>query len=93
MDEWVMLRYLSWIHIGLSRRPFALVLDSFSGHATSRILHKAKFLGIELIPVPKGMTGEYQPLDRSCFGPLKMMSQKAWSDRVGARLPEEVWRG
>jgi hypothetical protein len=103
MDESVMLRYLSWVHIALGCRPFSLVLDSFRGHTTMNVLRKAKFLGVELIPVPKGMTGQYQPLDRSCFGPLKKMSQKGWDIRAaenpelkwdhreGARLLEEVW--
>jgi hypothetical protein len=103
VDESVILRYLSWAHIAVGKVPFALVMDSFRAHYTTRIIHKAEFLGVELIPVPKGMTGEFQPLDRSCFGPLKKMSQRAWDSRAAAepdliwnhcqaaRLLEEVW--
>jgi hypothetical protein len=103
MDEAVMLWYLSWVHIALGHYPFALVLDSFRGHDTERIRRRAESLGVQLIPVPRGMTGEYQPLDRSCFGPLKKMSQRAWDVRAaseptlqwnhaeGTRLLEEVW--
>jgi hypothetical protein len=103
MDEIVMLRYLSWIHQAMNQRPFALVLDSFPGHVTRGVFEKAEALGIEFIPVPRGMTGEFQPLDRSCLGPVKKMSQTAWDARAaadpdlkwdhreGARLWEEVW--
>jgi hypothetical protein len=56
--------------------PIALVLDTFPGHITARVRARADALRVELIKVPRGMTGELQPLDRSCFGPLKMMSQQ-----------------
>jgi hypothetical protein len=36
------------------------------------------------------MTGELQPLDRSCFGPLKMMSQQLWDEEIEAH-PELAW--
>jgi hypothetical protein len=51
------------------------------------------------------MTGELQPLDRSCFSALKMMSQQlwdekieahpelAWSHRESARFLEQAWAG
>jgi hypothetical protein len=104
MDETVMLKYLSWLHMAVGCIPCALVLDAFPGHRTVRVHDKAAALEIELIAVPPGMTGECQPLDRGCFGPLKKMSQAAWDDRAtsqpdlkwthleAAKILEEVWR-
>jgi hypothetical protein len=60
-------------------------------------------MGIKLIAVPRSMTGRYQPLDRSCFGPLKKISEALWDRRCaeepnlswshaqGAPLLEEAW--
>jgi hypothetical protein len=103
MDETIMLKYLSWIKIALRDAAFALVLDSYPAHITPRVRDKAARMGIEMIPVPRGLTGEYQPLDRSCFGPLKKTSQRFWDDKArtnpelkwtheqGANLLEESW--
>jgi hypothetical protein len=71
VDETVMLSYLSWVHFAVGCSPCALILDSFPGHLTARIPYQVRCLQIELIPVPKSMTGEFQPLNRGCFGPLK----------------------
>jgi hypothetical protein len=103
MDEGAMLGYLSWAQIAVGHVAFALVMDSYPAHITPRVHHKAQRLGIELIPVPRGRTGQYQPLDRSCFGPLKKMSQRRWDEKTraephmkwthkrGAELLEESW--
>jgi hypothetical protein len=74
----------------MNQRRFALVLDSFPRHVTLRVFEKAEALGIEFIPVPKEMTGEFRPLDRSCFGPVKKMSQGAWDARAAAQ-PNLRW--
>jgi hypothetical protein len=57
MDESVMLRYLSCVHIVVRLHPFTLVLDSFGDHDTERIRRKAVSLVVQFIPVQKGMTG------------------------------------
>jgi hypothetical protein len=67
--------YFGWIVEMIHKVPIALVLDMFRGHITARVRALAEALRVELIEVPHGMTGEFQPLDRSYFGPLKMMSQ------------------
>jgi hypothetical protein len=103
MDEVIMLKYLSWLKLAMRDATFALVLDSYPAHITPRVRDKAARLEIEMVPVPRGLTGEYQPLDRSCFGPLKKTSQRFWDDRAwtnpglkwtheqGAQLLEESW--
>jgi hypothetical protein len=84
MEETIMLKYLSWRHLAVGQVPCALVPGAFPGHQTIRVRHKAPFLRIELIAMPSGMTGECQPLDRGCFGPLKKMSQAAWDTRAAS---------
>jgi hypothetical protein len=88
MTETVMLRYLMWPTLALGSRPLALVFDNFPGHLTRRIRTRAKELGAQMIEVPKGMTDSLQPLDRSCFGALKRMSEQRWDEET-ARHPEK----
>jgi hypothetical protein len=90
MDETVMLKHLSWLHACVKGRECVLVLDSFPAHGTPAVLYKAWTLQIWLLPVPRGLTGEFQPLDRKCFGPLKRISQKLW-DRLAAQNPKLHW--
>jgi hypothetical protein len=90
MDGFVMLKYLRWLHYAMNEQPCALVMDSFPGHVIDAVMHKAELLGIEIIPVPEGLTGEFQPLDRSGFGPLKKISQALWDERA-AHEPHLIW--
>jgi hypothetical protein len=90
MDEIVMLRYLSWLNAALNLHPCALVMDSFPAHYTPLVGYKARALGIEVIPVPRGWTGKYQPLDRRPFGALKAISQRMW-DEIAAKSSDLKW--
>jgi hypothetical protein len=91
LDEQIMLNYLSWVRVAVGEAPMALVIDAYTAHHTPRVQHKAERLAIEIIPVPRGLTGEYQPLDRSCFGPLKKISERLWDEKTHAH-PEIVWK-
>jgi hypothetical protein len=103
MNEVVMIKYIRWLRFAMGDDACALVVDTFPGHVTARARWQFARSGIELISVPRGMTGELQPLDVSCFGPLKKISEKLWdrdmtenpelrwSHREGARLLEEAW--
>jgi hypothetical protein len=82
MTETVMMKYLGWIVEMIHEIPIALVLDTFPGHITAKVWARAEALRVELIEFPRGMTGELQPLDCSCFGPLKMMSQQLWNQET-----------
>jgi hypothetical protein len=90
MNEKILLKYLSLASAACDNSPFALLMDSLTAHNTLRILHKAQALEIEIIPVPVGLTGEYQRLDRSRFGPLKKMSQALW-DQKSYVNPGQQW--
>jgi hypothetical protein len=76
VTQTVMLWYLMWLTLPLGTGPLALVLSTFPGHLTGRIRRCAKELGVQMIEVSKGMTDLLQPLDRSCFGPLKRISEQ-----------------
>jgi hypothetical protein len=103
MDTTVMKQYLEYLHIASGGMRCALVMDSFGAHFPEEAMGIASDLDIEVIPVPKGLTGQWQPLDRRCFGPLKRMSQFLWGQKSSlnphmkwdhieaAKLLEEAW--
>ena len=47
------------------------ILDCYKTHMTKEIREKAKFLNIELLYVPKGLTPFLQPLDYKVNGVFK----------------------
>jgi hypothetical protein len=46
-------------------------MDQFGAHKTDQVLSTTAELTIEIILIPEGATGIYQPLDRRVFGALK----------------------
>jgi hypothetical protein len=58
ITETVVLKYLAWIAEVMHEAPIALILDTVPGHITRRVKRKAQDLRVELIEVPRGMTGE-----------------------------------
>ena len=56
----------------MEKRVFALVLDAYQSHTHPDVAAITKELGIELIFVLKGGTGEFQPLDRRTFRVVKL---------------------
>jgi hypothetical protein len=103
MTEGLMIRYLRWLRIAMGEGPFALIVDTYPAHISPPVRWQMARSEIELIPVPRGMTGRLQPLDLGCFGPLKAESaalfdreamadpQMVWCHVQAARLLEEVW--
>jgi hypothetical protein len=76
-------RYLTWLRIQLPASVFGeiyLVTDQYSCHWCEGIEAYAAIMGIFLIPVPKGGTALYQPLDRTVYGELKQRGQQAWEE-------------
>jgi hypothetical protein len=58
--------------------PFCLFLDQFGSHTTELVTTKAEALGIEMIWIPKGAMGRYQPIDQRMFGTLKAKGKVKW---------------
>lgn len=76
-------------------RRFVLVMDSFRAHFTPAVGLLARALGILLLIVPAGMTGELQPLDTHVFKGFKMRMRNGclrWrcADAAG-RLTPGAW--
>jgi hypothetical protein len=98
-----MLKYLGWLHEASNDEDCALVMDSFGAHFPPEVTELAGRLHIELIPVPKGLTGKWQPLDRRCFVPLNRIGHRLrreksaanrgmeWNHIEAAKLLGEAW--
>jgi hypothetical protein len=75
--------YLRWLSAGIRGEPCLLVADMYQAHRTQGVKDLARELGIELLFVPAGATGECQPLDRRIFGELKSLARsefvRQWS--------------
>ena len=56
----------------------ALLLDDYKAHWTPAVRAAAAEHNIELIPVPKGQTGELQPLDVSINGEVKARARREY---------------
>jgi hypothetical protein len=72
--------YLRWLKTLLPPGESLVLLDQYPTHFSSRTMAVAASIegGMELIPVPKGGTGAYQPLDRRIFGNLKAKGAASW---------------
>jgi hypothetical protein len=101
--EGLMLSYLAWLRSTREDEPLCLVMDQYTTHTTDRVEAEADRLQIDLIYVPKGATGRYQPLDRCTFGALKSKGRAKWlryfgehygnkcDKEIAARLLLESW--
>ena len=71
-EEWFMQHFLTHIP---PQRPVLLLLDGHSSHYHPSLIRKAVENGVILFCLPPHTTHLAQPLDRSCFSPLK----SAWN--------------
>jgi hypothetical protein len=81
--------YFPWPRSRIQREPIVVLWDQFSAHRDQGVKERAQELGIELVFIPAGMTGEYQPLDRRIFGSLKART-RAQFDRHSMSADEEL---
>jgi hypothetical protein len=54
-------------------------MDQYRAHFSELIRFAYQNRPLKLIPVPKGGTGRFQPLDRTVFGGLKARAKKRWA--------------
>jgi hypothetical protein len=77
----LMLQYFGWLRTRMAGEPICV-----EGQAAE--------YRIEIIWVPKGAAGQYQPLDRRTFGALKSQGNAKWkslfSQRYGAQCTKEI---
>jgi hypothetical protein len=95
--------YLHPLCIRIPHEPICLVMDQFAAHTADSVVTEAEAPGIEIIWVPKGATGRYQPLDWRTFGALKSKGKTKWKfmfsqhcgvkcdRRIGAELLLQSW--
>jgi hypothetical protein len=86
MDQQAFEHYLSWIRQQCPGKMIAILLDQYGTHISAKAHEAAQKYGILLIPVPKGGTGRYQPLDLRVFGCLKSIGRSLWT-RMYTRDP------
>jgi hypothetical protein len=72
---------LDWLRHRMPLEPFCPLIDQYGTHMTEAVKKKGEPLGIELIWIPKGATGGYQPLNRRTVGALKAKGRAKWRNR------------
>jgi hypothetical protein len=83
--ENIVMSYIEWLsHEIADGTPCALILDVYPTHRTDRVIEIAAANDVELLFVPAGGTGRFQPLDRRIFGELKA--------RARAEFRRWTWR-
>ena len=78
MNEYSMLKYLELLSANIPHRPCTLILDHYGSHKKDSVRKFAADLKIDLILVPRTLTGELQPLDVGVFGCLQAMTDADW---------------
>jgi hypothetical protein len=98
-----MLDSLDWLRRQMPPESLCVLMDQYGTYTTEAMAIKAEGLRIELIWIPKGATGKYQPLDRRTFGALKSKGKAKWrhefaehygmgcTREVGAELLLQSW--
>jgi hypothetical protein len=75
--------YIEWLHREVADgHPCVLVLDVYPSHRTERVFATAESNDVELLFVPAGDTGRFQPLDRRVFGELKSRARAEFGRRL-----------
>ncbi len=64
----------------VAARPLLLLLDGHSSHFTLDLVNSAAENDVIILCLPPHTTADTQPLDTSCFGPLKVH----WSNECQA---------
>jgi hypothetical protein len=83
-NEVLMIASFSWLRQRVTVTHISLILDQYDAHATPAVHRAGWALGIELISVPRGRRGKYQPLDRRTFGALKAIGRARWGQHYAA---------
>ncbi|XP_065064643.1 uncharacterized protein LOC135690884 [Rhopilema esculentum] len=74
----------------IKTRPLLLIFDGHLTHVSISVIEKAIEENIILVKLPPHVTDKLQPLDVSCFGPLKRLWEKtlnSWINDYGPREP------
>jgi hypothetical protein len=80
--EGILVCYIEWLARDIAHgHPSILVLDVYPSHRTDVVVETAAANDVELLFVPAGGTGRFQPLDRRVFGELKSRARAEFGRR------------
>ena len=68
----------------VTERPLLLIFDGHLTHILVAVIEKAIHDGIHIIKLPPHVTDKLQPLDVTCFSPLKGYWEKSLNDFVSS---------
>ena len=66
----------------VEERPLLLILDGHLTHVSIEIIEMARESDVTIVKLPPHVTDKLQPLDVSCFGPLKRLWERVLNDHV-----------
>lgn len=80
VNNGVMLQIIDQVIVPHVKPPSksCLIMDSFAAHQTDCIRDKLERINCELLIVPAGQTGKYQPLDVGVFSVVKRSCETLW---------------
>lgn len=80
VNNGVMLQIIDQVIVPHVKPPSksCLILDSFAAHQTDYIHEKLDRINCELLIIPAGQTGKYQPLDVGVFAVVKKRCETLW---------------
>ena len=78
--------FASWFAChAVSSRPLMLILDGHSSHFTLDLVQSAAEHQVVIFCLPPHTMADSEPLDTSCFGPMKMYWSQACRDFMFAK--------
>jgi hypothetical protein len=83
--------FRSWFDaflLQVKNRPLFLIFDGHKTHVSLSIIKKAKDNNVSLLKLPSHLTHRLQPLDKSCFKPLKSL----WNQKLVSYQREHNFR-
>ena len=64
----------------VTERPLLIIFDGYLSHISILLIEKAREEDITILKLPSRVTDKIQPLDISCFGPLKSLDRTFLSE-------------
>jgi hypothetical protein len=81
--EGLIVAYIEWLDREVADgHPCVLIVDVYPSHRTDLVFATAEANDVELLFVPEGGTGRFQPLDRRVFGELKSRARAEFVRRL-----------
>jgi hypothetical protein len=90
----LMSQYVNWLRRQIPDESLCLMINQYRTHTVTEIQAEGESLAIEIIWIPRGGIGRYQPLDRGTFSALKSQGKAKWrryfNDHYGTSCTREI---